>query len=85
MLYWSGENSELLNELCKGNRIASSQLFFWMAILNNSNEIQSLYDRTFDWITENSENYTLEFITMMVKAKRNQELLEYFINHDHVE
>ncbi len=85
MLYWSGENSELLNELCKRNRTASNQLFFWMTILNNSNEIQSLYDRTFDWITENSENYTLEFITMMVKAKRNQELLEYFINHDHVE
>jgi hypothetical protein len=85
MLYWSGENSELLNELCKRNITSSNQLFFWMAILNNSNEIQSLYDRTFDWITENSENYTLEFITMMVKAKRNQELLEYFINHDHVE
>ncbi len=85
MLYWSGEYEELLNELCKRNITASNHLFFWMGILNNSNEIQSLFDRTFDWIRENNEEYTLEFITMMVKAKRNEELLEYLINHDHIE
>jgi len=85
MLYWSGEYDELLNELCKRNITSSNQLFFWMGILNNSNEIQALFDRTLNWITENNETYTLEFITMMVKAKRNEELLEYLINHDHIE
>ncbi|CAF4873882.1 unnamed protein product [Rotaria sp. Silwood1] len=85
MLYWSGEHNELLNELCKRNIKSSNDLFFWMGILNNSNEIQPLVDRTFDLIKENIEQQTLEFITMMIKVKRNQELLEYLINHDHVE
>jgi len=85
MLYWSGEHVELLNELCKRNITSSHQLFFWMGIFNTSNEIQSLFDRTLNWITVNNEEHILEFITMMVKAKRNQELLEYLINHDHIE
>jgi hypothetical protein len=85
MLYWSDEHTELLNELCKRDTTSSNHLFFWMAILNKSNEIQSLYDRTFDWVTANNEEHTLEFITMMIKAKRNQEVLEYLINHDHIE
>ena len=85
MLYWSGEHSELLNELCKRDRTSSNQLFFWMGILNNSDEIQSLFDRTFDLIKENNEEQILEFITMMIKAKRNQEIIEYLINHDHIE
>jgi len=85
MLYWSGEHVELLNELCKRNNTSSNHLFFWMAILNNSNEILPVFDRTLDWITENNEEHTLEFMTMMIKAKRNQELLEYLINHDHIE
>ncbi|CAF1167616.1 unnamed protein product [Rotaria sordida] len=85
MLYWSGEHNALLNELCKRNITSSNELFFWMAILNNSNEIQPLVDRTFDLIKENNEPQILEFITMMIKVKRNQELLEYLINHDHVE
>lgn len=85
MLYWSGEYNELLNELSKRNITSSNQLFFWMSILNNSNEVQTLFDQTMNWLTENNEEYTLEFITMMVKAKRNEELLEYLINHDHIE
>ncbi len=56
-----------------------------MGIFNTSNEIQSLFDRTLNWITVNNEEHILEFITMMVKAKQNQELLEYLINHDHIE
>jgi hypothetical protein len=56
-----------------------------MTILNDSNDLQPLFDRTFDWIKANSEEHILEFITMMIKAKRNEELLGYLINHDHVE
>jgi hypothetical protein len=56
-----------------------------MGILNNSEEIQSLFDRAFDLIKENNEEQILEFITMMIKAKRNQEIIEYLINHDHIE
>jgi hypothetical protein len=85
MLYWSGEYNELLNALCKGDKTSSNHLFFWMGILNNSDEIQSLFDRTFELIKGNNEEQTLEFITMMIKAKRNQELLEYLTNHDHTE
>ncbi|CAF1161460.1 unnamed protein product [Adineta steineri] len=85
LLYWSGENTLLLNELCKRNTISSNQLFFWMTILNNSNDVESLYNRTFDWIKENNENHTLEYMTMMIKEKRNQELLEYLINQDYIE
>jgi hypothetical protein len=36
-------------------------------------------------IKENQDVQIFEFITMMVKTKRNQELLEYFAQHDHVE
>ncbi|CAF4456978.1 unnamed protein product, partial [Adineta steineri] len=62
-----------------------NQLFFWMTILNNSNDVESLYNRTFDWIKENNENHTLEYMTMMIKEKRNQDLLEYLINQDYIE
>jgi hypothetical protein len=85
VLYWSGEHEQLLEELCQRNITSSNQLFFWMSIFNNSTEIQSLFGRTLDYITEKNEEHTLEFITMMVKAKRNDELLEYLINHDHIE
>ncbi len=85
MLYWSGEHTDLLNELCQGKTTSSNHLFFWMGILNNSTEIQTVFDRTLDWIKENNEEYTLEYLTMMVKAKRNEELLEYLITHDHIE
>ncbi|CAF3763564.1 unnamed protein product [Rotaria socialis] len=84
-LYWSGEHVELLNLLCEGSIATSSNLFFWMAILNDSNEIQPLVDKTFHLIKDNHEQQILEFITMMIKLKQNQELLEYLINHDHVE
>jgi hypothetical protein len=56
-----------------------------MGILNNSTEIQTIFDQTLNWIKENNEEYTLEYLTMMVKAKRNEELLEYLITHDHIE
>lgn len=85
MLYWAGEYNDLLNDLNNQSTISSNQLFFWMSILNNSNEIQTLFDRTMNWLIENNEEHTLEFITMMVKAKRNEDLLEYLINHDHIE
>lgn len=85
MLYWSGEHVELLNLLCQRTIATSNNLFFWMAILNDSNEVQPLVDRTFQLIKDNHEQQILEFITMMIKLKQNQELLEYLINHDHVE
>jgi hypothetical protein len=44
LLYWSGEHTELVNELCKRDKTASIQLFFSMAILNDSEENQRLFN-----------------------------------------
>lgn len=85
MLYWSDERVDLLNELNKESITSSNSLFFWMAILNDANEIQPLIDKTYDLIKKNREQQVLEFITLMIKLKRNQELLEYLINHEHIE
>ena len=85
MLYWSGEHTQLSNTLCQADPVSSPDLFFWMAILNNSHETQTLYDRTFEWMAENKENHILEYITMMIKAQQSQSLFEYLINNDHIE
>jgi len=56
-----------------------------MTILNHSNEIQQLFDRTLDWICENKQENILEFLTMMIKVKRSDEIFEYLIQHEHIE
>lgn len=71
--------------LSKRSKAPSNILFFWMAMLNNSNEVQHLLDRTFELIKENYEQQMLEYITMMIKRKQNQELLEHLISEDHIE
>ena len=64
---------------------SSIDRFFWMTILNHSNEIQQLFDRTLDWICENKQENILEFLTMMIKVKRSDEIFEYLIQHEHIE
>lgn len=56
-----------------------------MAMLNDSNDLQPLFDRTVEGLKENHQDHILEFVTMMVKAKRHEEVLEYLTHHDHVE
>ena len=56
-----------------------------MAMLNDSNDLQPLFDRTLEGLKENHQEHILEFVTMMVKAKRHEEVLEYLTHHDHVE
>ena len=85
LLYWSGEHGGLLDELRTEKITSPGHLFFWMAIFNQSPEIQPVFDQTLDWIKTNHEEHTLEFLTMMVKAKRNDELLDYLTTHDHIE
>jgi hypothetical protein len=85
ILYWSNSSADLLRELSHSNAISASHMFFWMAMMNNSNDMQLLLDRTIDGMKENHNEYILEFVTMMIKAKRNEEVLEYLIGHDHIE
>ena len=85
MLYWSGASTELLSELCKENLSSVPHRFFWMALLNDSSDLQPLFDRTLEGLKENHAEHILEFVSMMVKAKRDQEILKYLTDHDHVE
>ena len=85
LLYWSGEYEQLANELNQEKITSSIDRFFWMTILNHSNEIQQLFDRTLDWICENKQENILEFLTMMIKVKRSDEIFEYLIQHEHIE
>lgn len=55
-----------------------------MSILYSTKETQLLLDRTLNRIIESKEECTLEFLIMMIKVKRYEKLLEYFINHDYI-
>lgn len=59
--------------------------FFWMTILNSSNDIQQLFDRTLDCISENKQENIFEYLTMMIKMKRFDEIFEDLIQHEHIE
>jgi len=85
MLYWSGAHPELLRELNKQNLSSYNQLFFWMAILNDSIDVQPLFDRILNEMKESHDEYILEFVSMMVKAKKYTDVLDYLIHHDHTE
>ena len=45
-----------------------------MSILYSTKETQLLLHRTLNRIIENKEAYTLEFLIMMIKVKRYEEL-----------
>ena len=85
MYFWSSERAELFNMLNKRSIVSSVNAFFWMAMLTDDEHVQPLFDRTMAWIGERRDEQSLEWISMMVKAKRNQELLDYLVHHDHVE
>ena len=85
LLYWSGAHQELLNELNKQNFSSYNQIFFWMAMFNDSIDVQPLFDRVLNGMKETHDENVLEFVTMMIKAKRHNEVLDYLIHHDHTE
>lgn len=85
LLYWSGEYAQLLNELNTGKITSPNHLFFWMAIFNSTTEIQPVFEHTLDWIRSNDEEHTLQFLTMMARAKRYDEIVDYLTTHDHIE
>lgn len=85
LLYWSGEHAQLLNELNTEKITSPDRLFFWMAIFNPTTEIQPVFEHTLNWIRTNDEEHTLPLLTMMARAKRYDEILDYLTTHDHIE
>ena len=85
LLYWSGCRSTLQNALAKPSQISISRLFFWMAILNDNIEQQALFNHTLNEIKNHHQDYILEFITMMVKMQRMEEIIDFLIEEGHFE
>lgn len=85
ILFWCQAFNELKEKISKHEHLPMHQLFYWMLMLNESPLDITLLEKALDTIKQNQKDYILEYLTMLLKAKRVGDIFDHLLAEEHIE